>query len=186
MAVVVYHRLSSTELNSQFKSLITLPRNDAKYHVTDTQFPIFPPSLYTLVVLESLSSVCSEIYVYQLDSSYILLIDLSHAQYQVSPTAQSQCPLQLLLPPRASYTRMKLLVKWFPSRMSFHATLESELTGSELKKRQKEREKNAQKAAKAAAAPPVAQKKTSAAAAEDELDPSVSWLIATLRSKLTV
>jgi len=69
---------------------------------------------------------------------------------------------------------MKLLVKWFPSRMSFHATLESELTGSELKKRQKEREKNAQKAARAAAAPPVAQKKTSAAAAEDELDPSVS------------
>jgi hypothetical protein len=50
------------------------------------------------------------------------------------------------------------------------------LTGSELKRRQKERERTAQKAAKAAAAPPVAQKKTSAAAAEDELDPSVSYL----------
>jgi len=46
-----------------------------------------------------------------------------------------------------------------------------------LKKRQKEREKTAQKAAKAAAAPPVAQKKTSAAAAEDELDPSVGCLV---------
>jgi lysyl-tRNA synthetase class 2 len=70
---------------------------------------------------------------------------------------------------------MKLPVKWFPSRMSFYPLIQQELTGSELKKRTKERERTAQKAAKAAAAPPVAQKKTSAAAAEDELDPSVSY-----------
>jgi hypothetical protein len=151
------------------------------------QYPIsyLSPSIL-LLILESLSSVCSEIYVYQPDISDILPTDLSYAQYQVSLIAQSQCPLQLLLPPRASYTKMKLPVKWFPSRMSFYTFIIPELIVSELKKRTKERERTAQKAAKAAAAPPVAQKKTSAAAAEDELDPSVSYLSFSLESKLMI
>ena len=169
----------------KWKSLITLPRNHVV--IPRHQYPISylsPSNL--LLILESLSSVCSEIYVYQVDTSYRLPTDPSHALYKVSPTAQSQCPLQLLLLPRAGYTRMKLPVKWFPSRMSFHALIQWRLTGSELKKRTKERERAAQKAAKAAAAPPVAQKKTSAAAAEDELDPSVSYTSPSFESKLII
>jgi hypothetical protein len=76
-------------------------------------------------------------------------------------------------------------VKWFPRGMSkLFVWFECELTGSELKRRQKEREKAAQKAAKAAAAPPAQQKKTSAAAAEDELDASVSWPLFSSRVQL--
>lgn len=55
---------------------------------------------------------------------------------------------------------------------------------SELKKRQKQRERDAKKQEKAATAPPKAAKKTNAEADEKELTPNVRFFMLMLRFKI--